>query len=88
MEGGYDWIYFNDSFELVTDSHDVMERVKRLLALKGIAMIKFPAYPNIAYDMFGADGFQLDVPRHILGIVRKSGLPDERTRIEDCKERV
>jgi SAM-dependent methyltransferase len=55
----------NDSFEHVTDPHEVMKSIKRLLAPNGIARIKLPVYPNIAYDMFGANWYQLDAPRHI-----------------------
>lgn len=65
MEGQYDWIYFNDSFEHVTDPHEVMASIKRLLSPKGVARIRLPVYPNIAYDMFGANWYQLDAPRHI-----------------------
>lgn len=66
MKGPYDGIYFNDSFEHVTDPHEVMDSIKRLLSPNGIARIKIPVYPNIAYDMFGADWFQIDAPRHII----------------------
>lgn len=72
MSGEYDWIYLNDSFEHVTDPHEVMESIKRLLAPKGIARIKLPIYPNIAFDMFGADWYQLDAPRHIFLHTRES----------------
>lgn len=65
MEGEYDWIFFNDSFEHVTDPHEVLDSAKRLLAPKGVLRIKIPVYPNIAFDMFGADWFQIDAPRHI-----------------------
>ncbi len=65
MTGSFDGIYFNDSFEHVTDPHEVMASIKRLLSPSGIARIKIPVYPNIAFDMFGADWFQIDAPRHI-----------------------
>lgn len=66
MAGPYDGIYFNDSFEHVTDPHEVMDSIKRLLSPNGIARIKIPVYPNIAYDMFGVNWYQLDAPRHII----------------------
>jgi len=65
MTGQYDKIFLNDSFEHVTDPHEVMESLKRLLSAKGIVRIAIPVYPNIAYDMFGANWYQLDAPRHI-----------------------
>lgn len=66
MVGPYDGIYFNDSFEHMTDPHEVMDSIKRLLSPNGIARIKIPVYPNIAYDMFGVNWYQLDAPRHII----------------------
>ncbi len=66
MEGTYNQIYMNDSFEHVTDPHEVMESIHRLLEEKGVARISIPVFPNIAYEMFGADWYQLDAPRHIV----------------------
>lgn len=72
MEGEFDWIYFNDSFEHVTDPHEVMASIKRLLAPGGIVRFRLPVYPNIAYDMFGTSWYQLDAPRHIFLHSKKS----------------
>lgn len=66
MTGQFDNIFLNDSFEHVTDPHETMDSIKRLLAPNGIVQIKIPVYPNIAYDMFGTDWFQIDAPRHII----------------------
>lgn len=65
MEGIYDQIYMNDSFEHVTDPHEVMDSIYRLLGDKGVARISIPVFPNIAYEMFGVDWYQLDAPRHL-----------------------
>lgn len=65
MEGNYDVIYMNDSFEHMTDPNEVMEKISQLLDLKGLAIIKLPMFPNIAYDLLGPDWYQLDAPRHI-----------------------
>lgn len=65
MTGQFDGIYLNDSFEHVTDPHEVMDSIKRLLSPKGIARIRIPVYPNIAFEMFGENWFQIDAPRHI-----------------------
>ena len=72
MEGQYDWICMNDSLEHVTDPHEVFDSVKHLLAPRGIVRIKVPVYPNVAFDMFGTDWFQLDAPRHIFLHSQKS----------------
>lgn len=66
INGQFDNIFLNDSFEHVTDPHETMASIKRLLAPNGIAQIKIPVYPNIAYDMFKTDWFQIDAPRHII----------------------
>lgn len=65
MEGEYDYIFLNDSFEHMTDPHEVMDSIKRLLAPKGIARIRIPVFPNIAWDLFGVNWYQLDAPRHL-----------------------
>lgn len=65
MEGTYNQIYLMDSFEHVTDPHEVMDSIHRLLARNGCASISIPVFPNIAYQMFGTNWYQLDAPRHI-----------------------
>lgn len=72
MDGVYKKIFMNDAFEHVTDPHEVMESIHRLLSPDGVARIAIPIYPNIAYDMFGADWYQLDAPRHIFLHSRQS----------------
>lgn len=72
MEGEYDWICLNDSFEHMTDPHEVLTSAKKLLSPKGILQIKLPVYPNVAFDMFGKDWFQIDAPRHIFLHSRQS----------------
>lgn len=65
MEGQFEKIFMNDSFEHVTDPHEVMESVHRLLSPTGMVRIAIPVFPNVAFEMFGADWYQLDAPRHI-----------------------
>lgn len=72
MDGLFEQIYMNDSFEHVTDPHEVMESIYRLLSNDGIVRIAIPIYPNIAYDMFEENWYQLDAPRHIYLHSRKS----------------
>lgn len=72
IEGEYDLIIMSDSFEHVTDPHDVLESAYRLLAPEGTLRIGIPIYPNIAFDMFGANWYQLDAPRHIVLNSKKS----------------
>lgn len=72
IEGTFDRIFFSDSFEHMTDPHEVMESICRLLAEDGVASISVPVFPNIAYDMFGVNWYQLDAPRHIFIPSKKS----------------
>ncbi len=65
MDGEFDCIYLNDSFEHMTDPHEVMDSIKRLLAPSGVARIKLPVFPNVAFDMLGVHWYQLDAPRHV-----------------------
>ena len=65
MTGQFDNIFLTDSFEHVTDSHDVLKSIKRLLAPNGVAQIRIPVYPNIAFELFKENWFQIDAPRHI-----------------------
>lgn len=66
MEGKFDRIFLNDSFEHMWDPHAVMESIVRLLSPNGLVQISLPIFPNIAYDTFGVNWYQLDAPRHIV----------------------
>jgi len=65
MDGEFDVIYMMDSFEHVLDPHEVFDSTHRLLAKNGILGLRIPVFPNIAYDIFGTNWYQLDAPRHI-----------------------
>lgn len=73
MEDEFDRIVLNDSFEHMTDPHEVMESIHRLLRPNGVVRIAVPIFPNIAYDAFGTNWFQLDAPRHIV-LYSKQGI--------------
>lgn len=72
MEGIYDMIFMNDSFEHVTDPGEVMAKLCKLLAPGGTIIMKLPVFPNIAYDLLGTNWYQLDAPRHIILHTKKS----------------
>lgn len=63
--GTYDLIRLGDSFEHMTDPHEVLRSVYRLLDDEGICLISMPIFPNAAYDIFGSCWFEWDAPRHI-----------------------
>jgi len=66
MEGQFDIIMLNDSFEHMSDPHEVFESLKRLLAPKGVVRMTLPMYPNLAFDTYQENWYQLDAPRHII----------------------
>lgn len=66
MEGQFDIILLNDSFEHMSDPHEVFESLKRLLAPKGVVRMTLPIFPNFAFDQYRENWYQLDAPRHII----------------------
>lgn len=66
IEGQFDLIMLNDSFEHMSDPHEVMDSLKKILAPKGIIKMTLPIYPNLAFDTYKENWYQLDAPRHIL----------------------
>ena len=65
MTGEFDVIMLNDSFEHMTDPHETMDSLKRLLANGGTIKMTLPIYPNIAFEKYKENWYQLDAPRHI-----------------------
>ncbi len=65
MTGCFDTIYMRDSFEHVSDPHEVLESAERLLAENGTLVISIPVYPNFAFAEFHENWYELDAPRHL-----------------------
>lgn len=72
MDGEYDLILLQDSYEHVTDPHEVLDSVYRLLSTDGTLIMSFPMFPNMAFEMFGENWVQLDAPRHLTLFSEKS----------------
>lgn len=66
MDGEFDRIQLNDSFEHMADPHEVLDSIYRLMSVDGMAIIRIPIFPNGAYEVFGMHWFQIDAPRHIV----------------------
>lgn len=66
MDGSFDYIQLRHSFEHMTDPHEVMQSIKRLLKPNGQCVIKIPVFPNIAFAIYGPFWYQADAPRHII----------------------
>lgn len=64
MNGTWDMIMYNHSFEHVPDPLENLRAVKRLLADKGLCIIRIPTVSSYAWEHYRTDWFQLDAPRH------------------------
>ena len=49
MFGQFDLVRMGDSFEHVTDPHETMQSIRRLLKPEGEAILYLPIYPNAAF---------------------------------------
>lgn len=66
VEGTYDIVVLNHSFEHMEKPHDVFHRIAQLIGPKGCAVIRTPVAGSFAYRTYGADWVQLDPPRHLV----------------------
>lgn len=82
VQGSYDVIMLNHSFEHVPDPGQTLEQVKARLAPGGRAVIRIPTVTSAAYRTYGTDWYSLDAPRHLTifsregmnGLCRRHGL--------------
>lgn len=72
LDGQYDIVLMNHSFEHVPDAAGTMAAVARRLAPGGTAIIRVPLVDSLAWERFGTDWFQLDAPRHFYLHTQKS----------------
>lgn len=72
IEGSWDLIAFNHSFEHVPNPLEILQRVYELLSPKGICMIRIPTVSSFAWHHYRTNWFQLDAPRHLFLHSRKS----------------
>jgi SAM-dependent methyltransferase len=65
VDGSWDLIMFNHSFEHLADPAAVLSQVARLLAPEGACAIRIPVAGSYAWDHYREDWVQLDAPRHL-----------------------
>lgn len=65
INGPWDVIMFHHSFEHIEDQHGTLDRVFALLADEGHCVLRVPTVTSYAWEHYGANWVQLDVPRHL-----------------------
>lgn len=64
MQGQYDLICFNHSFEHISNPLKTIEKTFELLPKGGCCIIRIPTSSSYAWKYYGVNWFQLDAPRH------------------------
>lgn len=65
VEGKFDVINMSDSFEHMSDPLEALKSTERLLTDDGYCTISVPVVPNITFNMYGENWYQIDAPRHL-----------------------
>lgn len=64
IEGQFDFIMFNHSFEHMDNPLSVLKSVQGLLTKTGICMIRIPTVSSYAWKHYKENWVQIDAPRH------------------------
>ncbi len=65
VDGKWDLIILNHSFEHVTNPLETLERISKLLHANATCLIRMPTVSSYAWRHYGVDWVQLDAPRHL-----------------------
>ena len=65
VEGEFDVILFDHSFEHVPDPEETLRRCQRRLAGGGLCLLRIPTVSSFAWEHYGTDWVQFDAPRHL-----------------------
>ena len=90
VEGKYDLITFNHSFEHMSEPIKVLTKVKELLSEEGLCLIRIPVSNSTAWNMYHENWYQIDAPRHFFlyspdamtKLCEKAGLYVEKVRYD------
>jgi 2-polyprenyl-3-methyl-5-hydroxy-6-metoxy-1,4-benzoquinol methylase len=64
VDGKYDLIMFNYSFEHMDRQTEILSEVRRLLAPQGKVIVRIPVASSYGWRHYGVNWFGLDAPRH------------------------
>ncbi len=65
LDGEFDIVVLNHAFEHIPGQLSAMQALRRLLAPRGMAVIRVPLVDSQAWQDYGVNWFQLDAPRHL-----------------------
>jgi SAM-dependent methyltransferase len=71
VNGKWDLIIFNHSFEHISDPIATIHYIKDILSNEGICLIKTPLVDSWAWENYGVNWVQIDAPRHFFIYSRK-----------------
>ena len=64
-DGQFELVSFHHSLEHIPDQSEVLKAAARLLKPKGSCVVRIPALPCSAWNLYGIDWVELDAPRHL-----------------------
>lgn len=65
IDGKWDVIIYNHSFEHVPNPQENLKCVSELLTSKGVCILRIPTVPNYCWTTYQTNWAQLDAPRHL-----------------------
>lgn len=66
MDGKYDIIMFNHSFEHIYEQTETVEALSQLLTDNGVCIIRMPLVSSFAWDHYGVNWCHIEAPRHFV----------------------
>lgn len=72
LEGSFDFIMFNHSFEHMTNPVEIIKHANKLLNLNKYLLIRIPVADSYAFKQYRENWCSLDAPRHIFLHTKKS----------------
>jgi SAM-dependent methyltransferase len=62
----FDVVFMGHTLEHISEQHETLRQLERLLAPGGVAIVRIPMIPCYAWEHYETDWVQLDAPRHFV----------------------